>query len=676
MHKTKLIWTGILAVLATILILQNTGEVETRLLFFAVKMPLAFLLLIAVLIGFCLGLLVSFLVVRKKASKAAVMLFVFACAGARAAGPSFPSETQLAAGPWRVRLLPGQKHFVFTSYGVPGELGALRKLVEVMGARHLGNGFDPGPAARASSRTLFNYLASVGWPVMAYPGCADMQVKGGRCILGPEDGRALGAFDRAGLFWAVQLGEWGYYFHNLSWNEGWWHDVFGNDFEAFKHLMKPAGLAGYDRRPAGRRECYEAVRDYFVSRNRDLLGRTISVTGHSHYEAYAAEWGAKVVGLELGENIAFTQSKLAFARGASRQWDQPWSVQVSPWFAGACTTRGPLRKENGYARGLEAGHSLSFYERMWLHAWFAGAAMVTPENSISFFFERTDGDWPLTDPGRKAGEVFSFVQSHERGVPYTPVAIVLDHLQGYNGYMGKPWGILEPGAGDREVSDLLERQLFPGGDIVHGRTDPENPEAGYLCPTPHGELFDVLLTGAKPDVLASYPNLLLAGDITFDVETVNAFEEALRQGSRILLGARQAKALGATLDRWRSLGRVEVLAPWLNPDTGRPAAISEERLDGLVRECLPVSVEGDPIQYQVNRTGRGWVVELVNNRGVKKKPDEPAVIDPKAVARVTLRLKEPFASATTWRGGRTFPKPETLRLELGPGATEFVEYRK
>jgi hypothetical protein len=162
------------------------------------------------------------------------------------------------------------------------------------------------------------------------------------------------SLDRAGVFTAVQLGEWGYYFHNLAPSEPWWRNVYGKEFDEFKHLMKPAGLAGYDRRPVGKKECYDAVKDYFLSRQRDLLGRVISVTGHSHYEAYAAEWGARCIGLEVGENIAFTQSKLAFARGASRQWQKPWSVQVSPWFSGACTTSGPLREEGGGVRGLDA----------------------------------------------------------------------------------------------------------------------------------------------------------------------------------------------------------------------------------------------------------------------------------------------------------------------------------
>lgn len=139
---------------------------------------------------------------------------------------------------------------------------------------------------------------------------------GGVRFLGGHEA-AVEPMDRAGVFTAYQLGEWGYYFHNLAAQEAWWRDVYGADFEKYRHLMKPAGLAGYDRRPAGRRECYEVLKEYFQNRSRDLLGRVISVTGHSHYEAYAGEWGARCIGLEVAENIAFTQSKFAFARGAS-----------------------------------------------------------------------------------------------------------------------------------------------------------------------------------------------------------------------------------------------------------------------------------------------------------------------------------------------------------------------
>ena len=588
---------------------------------------------------------------------------------------SFFSYEKLARDAQQVQLLPGQRGFVFTIYNAPGELHKVQQLVRVMREQMLGNGFDPGPSPNARTKPIFDELATVGWPVLFYSG-AEMQIQGGRAVMGGEQRGAISAMDDAGIFTAYQLGEWGYYFHVLSTSPRWWREVYGKEFDTFEHLMKPAGLAGYDRRPTSRKECYDIVKDYFQSRARDLLGRVISVTGHSHYEAYAGEWGARCIGLEVGENIAFTQSKLAFARGASRAWKKPWSVQVSPWFASACTTSGPLRKDGRVARGLDAGHSLSFYERMWLHAWFAGTAMVTPENSMAIFFEEAEAPWTLTSHGRKAAEVFRFMQRQDRGIPYTPVAVVLDRYAGYNAYMDKPWGILDPTPGDREVRDLFDHQLFPGSDHIHNKRDPENPESRYLCPTPYGEIFDVLLTSAPPGVLPTYPVILLAGDIAFDPGFLGELEESLRRGSRVLIAPRHRDALGADFDRVVRQGKVEVLEPWTNPVTGRPGAISEERLKTLVRQFLPVEVTGDPVQYQINRIPSGWVVELINNRGVAKKPDQPAVTDPTAIARVQLKPRTACQSAQAWRSGKTDQSPVDVRVELGPGAIEYVEFHE
>lgn len=590
------------------------------------------------------------------------------------AAPATPSYEQLAQGAQQVHLLPGQPAFVFTLYGTPGTLGELKQLIEVMKAKHLGNGFDPGPAARATAKPLFDYLAAERWPVVAYPGCADMQIKGGRCVLNPADEAALAEMDRAGVFSAIQLGEWGYYFHNLSHHEPWWRDVYGPEFEAMKGLMKPPGLAGYDTRPGSRRECYEVLHDYFTSRSRDLRNRIISVTGHSHYEAYAGEWGSRCIGLELAENIAFTQSKLAFARGASRQWQKPWSVQVSPWFSGACTTSGPLRGRGGEARGLDAGHSLSFYERLWLHAWFAGTAMVTPENSLAIFFEAPAAPWNLTSHGRKAADVFAFMRAHDRGVPYTPVAIVLDHYAGYNAYMDKPWGILPLTPGDRETRDLFDHQLFPGSDHIHARPEPDNPEGSYLRPTPYGEIFDVLLSNARSELLLSYPVLLLVGDIDFDPAFVEKLGATLERGNTVLISARHKAVLSDRFEGLARRGRLEVLQEWRNPMTGRLTAISNQRLAELASETMPIEVSGDPVQYEVNRNAKGWVVELVNNEGVAKKPDQPAVVDGKAIRNVTLRPRFNAARASEWNSNRTHRTPGVIEVAIPPGETRFVQF--
>ena len=300
--------------------------------------------------------------------------------------------------------------------------------------------------------------------------------------------------------------------------------------------------------------------------------------------------------------------------------------------------------------------------------------MVTPENSVAIFFEQAAAPWTLTPHGRKAAEVFKFMRAHERGVPFTPVAIVLDHLAGYNGYMDKPWGILAPTAGDRQVRDLFDHQLFPGSDHIHTNPFPSNPELSYLRPTPYGEMFDVQLTSASAEMLSSYPVLLLAGDIEFDDALVAKLELALQRGSALLLTPAHQEALSPRFDHLMRHRGIEVLPPWANPATGRLALISDSPLQRLARETLPIEVSGDPIQYEINRTTNGWVVELVNNAGVSKKPDQPAITDPRAIARVVLRPRIRCGSAREWQANRSYSKVDTLKLDVGPGQSAFVEF--
>ena len=66
MHRFKMISIAILALLGIIIILQNTDPVVTKLLFFNITMPRAILLMGTTLIGFALGVLVSFFFQRRE----------------------------------------------------------------------------------------------------------------------------------------------------------------------------------------------------------------------------------------------------------------------------------------------------------------------------------------------------------------------------------------------------------------------------------------------------------------------------------------------------------------------------------------------------------------------------------------------------------------------------------
>lgn len=74
---------------------------------------------------------------------------------------------------------------------------------------------------------------------------------------------------------------------------------------------------------------------------------------------------------------------------------------------------------------------------------------------------------------------------------------------------------------------------------------------------------------------------------------------------------------------------------------------------------MPVSVMGD-VQWGVNRTRTGWLLYLINNRGVVKFVDTPEEIDVKKTARVTVKEK-----AT----GRTFVR------DIAPGDFALVSIR-
>ncbi len=64
--KLKLAMLVFLAVLAVVLILQNTQAVVTRLLFVTVSMPLAALLVLTLVVGFAAGVLTAMRVGKRK----------------------------------------------------------------------------------------------------------------------------------------------------------------------------------------------------------------------------------------------------------------------------------------------------------------------------------------------------------------------------------------------------------------------------------------------------------------------------------------------------------------------------------------------------------------------------------------------------------------------------------
>jgi hypothetical protein len=569
---------------------------------------------------------------------------------------SSPVQSQSAPGAMVLSSIPSTwaVHFVTNSsktimtmyYGSDSGYQPLAAFMQTNAPKGMGNAFDPGPALASYNTASWQWLASNGYPSIAYTPIWLTNAINSTAL------NLLNIMNNAGLFTSVQFGEWGYHFH----------------------ADQPYGTNhGYPVVETNKVDCYNFMKYAYQQQTATYrLGWANAFDGHSHYECYAAEWGCRMVGIEVGENIAFAQSKIAFTRGASRQWNIPWSMQMSPWWNGYETTYSTL----------DYGHSLSLYQRMLMHGWFAGAAWITPENSYDIVFNLNYANLVPTSWAGAMSQIYAFINAHDRGIPYTPLAVVLDHYAGYNAYLHNSWGTLNFTAGDTQIDDLFCSQLFPNSDFIHYNPFPADQELAYLRETPYGEIFDVLLSSATATNLESYPVILLAGDINFDNNFVTNLQQALQNGSRVLMQPAHQAALGSAFSTLTNAGTVEVLPIWTNSVNSRAAAVPNWRLAQLDATCLPVTVSGAPIQYSINRNAAGWVVELVHDNGVWKSPSSAAIVTNTDIAMVTLQPLVPVSKAAEW-GIDANGNPADVDLHytgapltvpVGPGQSVYVQF--
>lgn len=403
-----------------------------------------------------------------------------------------------------------------------------------------------------------------------------------------------------------------------------------------------------------------------------------SMNGHYPWHHYAAEFGASAVLSEIGENVSNYQMRLAFTRGAARQYSLPWGMDFSNWWNMRVLDYTIQNEGEGGTWGDQSsplgGHSLNLMERSFVMSYMSGADVIVAEAGapLSFYNTLTDeGYYKLSPYGETCQNFNRFIKANpDVGITYTPIGLVLDYYHGsYSGLANdtkKSFGTFDYNAGDEMTWSLMD-MIWPGGWVVEDTRD----ETGTMINSPYGDSFDVLLQNASQEVLNSYPALVLSGDIKLSSKEADLYKEYVNQGGILVLNTAYTKKFPEFKESTEyGKGRVIVYGP----------DYSVEGLDvilkDLLKELAPFTVEGD-IQYLTNVKNDTMYVTLINNNGVTKETIEEVKVDESKMSAVTVTYQgdKSVASVTDIYGGEAELQDNSVSVTIPAGGIVILEYQ-
>ena len=332
------------------------------------------------------------------------------------------------------------------------------------------------------------------------------------------------------------------------------------------------------------------------------------------------ETGSRVVGYEEDSTNFHVPMRLAFERGAARQYAHAWINYASGNFGDACNyfTQEPIvpRGAKSWFHSKYAvtdGVSACWYRKLYYLNYLGGASAVFWEQGLSNqYLKPGPGEHPieLSPFGRGTEDFMEFVgRLPDRGEPYTPVAFLLSHAHGYEpvNYRCKMLDFFPQSPADRELRELFNVAWHPAG-VVEGR--PAAPDVQSLPSGAYGNLFDVLVDRPeRTKAIFDYPIVWAAGDVDLGGAWPAVLEEYVRKGGVLVVNVEAAKALPPKLLGLKPTGKTLTEEEWA-PAVGeaRPAVpfeVAEVEKDGAT--VLAWAGDRTPLVTR-NAVGEGAVI--------------------------------------------------------------------
>jgi len=452
------------------------------------------------------------------------------------------------------------------------------------------------------------------------------------------------------------------------------------------------------------------------------------------------EWGVRLFGIETAAAQPMTAMRLAFDRGAARQYRGDFLYYHAPNFGDTATT---FTRQQNFAGpdnffhsryGATMGPSLSWYRKSYYLYYMSGASAIYLEQGFDQFFKPGPGEHPfqLNPLGRITDEFIRFADKHpNRGVPYTPIAFLLDQAHGWDmtDYPHWPFEVSQINRSDRSLRELFGAAYYPG--LVR-EGEPASGERQAFIPAIFGNIFDVVVTSeTRKEAIDSYQAVVAGGQINWSSEWIKKLQDYVRGGGVIILNSTQIKNLpedlvglhltGKTgeshnanclsageppqdlhgnifrfdevelkgaqtliatpanqpLVTINKVGRGKVvfiaMADALGEDERMPPFVAHV-LAHLAGQATPIKVEGE-VEYLVNRNDRGWVVTLFNDNGIYKPQQGLANVDRTAHVTAKLSLRNgAIASASEWISDRSLAvSNNNVSVTIAPGSIAVVE---
>jgi len=385
-------------------------------------------------------------------------------------------------------------------------------------------------------------------------------------------------------------------------------------------------------------------RDTFKTETGPMWDKLIPAqsTSSTSFAHALSQWGVNLLGMETAAVMPMTGMRIAFTRGAARQFGGAFLYYHAPNFGDTATTFTKAQNFAGpdffyHSRyGPTMGPSLSWYRKSYYLYYMAGASAIYLEQGHDQFFKPGPGDHPfqLNPLGRITDEFVRFAEKHpDRGTPYTPIAFLLDPAHGFEmtDYPHWPFEVSQIDRGDRALRELFGVAYYPGL-VVEG--EPAIADRQPFVSGVFGDIFDVLTAaeetgrrgdgqtrgGVSPsprprvsDSISSYRAIVAGGRVDWSAEWIKRLNDYVRNGGTFVINAAQLKKVSEQFSGVRLINATaeadsaRCLAPGEEPQDLSGQMFRYEKVELRGAKAFIAATNGDPL-VTVNKVGKGNVV--------------------------------------------------------------------